>query len=59
MKDTPKIPPEEGEEAEPYFTEPLKLRPVKRAILRSKEGHTPHIVFNENLGRWILKIDES
>ena len=55
MKTSPNNTVDKAEKNKQFFTAPLKLPRVKRAILRSRKGYTPHIVFNEDLGRWILK----
>ncbi len=58
MKELPKITADKEEKAELFFTTPLKLPRLKRSRLKSKEGYCPHIVFDENIGRWILKTDK-
>ncbi len=44
---------------EVFFTKPLKLPRLKKAQLRADEGFLPHIVYNQDLRRWILKIDNT
>ncbi len=58
MKGSPKNAPDENAKAKPVFTSPLKLSRMKRANLKSGKGSVPHIIFNDNLGRWILKTDK-
>ena len=59
MKHTEEAAIDKEQDAEAFFAEPLKLPRLKKAKLRADEGYLPHIVFDQNLKRWILKIDNT
>jgi hypothetical protein len=58
MKEPQEITTDKQEEDKPFFTAPFKLPKLKRSSLKSDKGYCPHIVFDQNLGRWILKTDK-